>query len=318
MDYVSSAVMDPEAAQTVADIAKSPNPEAALTDVLAADLAEAAHPTGRRRIQFKQFANDYAPKVRAAEEAVIAANPKNDTPQAAIVRGIAANSSNPEADMKEYLKELAGGMLARDWSPKDDLSGLGALGISTKWRNIAIGAGVVGVAAIVAGATGLFSSAAPAAAATAGADAAKGASAGMTQQLLDTAAALAAAKMQADAQKEAQKKADAAARDAKAKADAAARAEQAKADAAAQDAARRQQDAINALRQATITSPGSGAPSGGGGGLYTDYGPGPTAPMAAGIAGIPTPVLIGAVALAGFMLMKSGNGGGGGRSRRRR
>jgi hypothetical protein len=212
--------------------------------------------------------------------------------------------------MKEYLKELAGGMLARDWSPKDDLSGLGALGMFDKWKKIALVGGAVGVAAIVAGATGLFSSAAPAAAATAGADAAKGASAGMTQQLLDTAAALAAAKMQADAaqaQAKAQAKAQA---DAQAKADAAARDAQAKADAVTQDAARRQQDAINALRQATITSPGSGAPSGGGSGLTTDYGPGapPTAPTAAGIAGIPTPVLIGAVALAGFILMKSGNG----------
>lgn len=116
--YVKDALADPQARARVVQLLKCPNPQAALAKQAEDDVMEAVHPTGKPVI-FKAFAAKVAPRVRAAEDAMMEALPNKDTPEAEDAVEISRVAENPQEAMNAYYTQIALDAMA----PEEDIFG---------------------------------------------------------------------------------------------------------------------------------------------------------------------------------------------------
>lgn len=136
---IREALADPEARPRVVRLLRSSNPSEAVTRQAEADVAEAAHPKGRP-IVFKSVARVLGPKVRAVEEAVLAASPAKATEEGETARLILGTSDTARRDLEKFYTAIAldaagietEGLPTEVFASDDLFAGIGFLG-KPKW-----------------------------------------------------------------------------------------------------------------------------------------------------------------------------------------
>lgn len=193
-DILEEILRDPGFPRAAEAIASSGDPSEALMAQISSDLAEGAHPTGKR-VAFRGVAKVFGPRIRRAEDRVARAVTGKGGEDSDIVRGIGMASQYPEAELREFLEDIAEDEISPDFEEDaSELDGLGDLGKSKskkkKKRRRWIKYAAIAVATVVtAGAAGVFAAGAAALPAVAGAGAAgagAAASGGIASAILPT------------------------------------------------------------------------------------------------------------------------------------